>query len=252
MKQWRNSCRQYGYSSWDLPDRTKTAGLCLRHASRIATGLLLLCAAGCHSVSLERWWDNIADPDTIGIDPMGGSMLLYWLDDDGHVCHGEPGVTGQPGPVRMLVAATAAIEAAEDEDIVTSAQLADYQVTIYYINNYLESGAYGLHFFQFDNQVWRSRSTNRAFRDHAAHRYSIPQVINLRGRPSTLYPVFATGHPGCAVLDDHLLFPDMGNPMESEPPQHPTHCRTRSMPDADGLSEEVLLSYCSAILEGGI
>lgn len=251
MRRWPESDRCRAHSSYTQCDM-REAPRWLRRCGWIVAGLLLLGSVGCHSVSLVRWWDDMADPSGIEIDPMGGLLLLYWVDGDGHVCHGEPGVTGQPGPVRIMVASTAAIEAANDEAVVSDAQLTDYQETYYYLNNYLSSGASGLHFVQFDSNVWRVRSGNRAFRDFTSHRYSIPQVISVRDRPATLYPVFASGHPSCGMLDYHLTLPDLGNPLESEPPQHPTHCHTKNMPDADGLSEGVLLSHCVTNLEGGV
>lgn len=45
-------------------------------------------------VFLSAWTASYPDGARVSIDVAGGSVLVYWIDDDGVVCHGEPGDTG--------------------------------------------------------------------------------------------------------------------------------------------------------------
>jgi hypothetical protein len=45
------------------------------------------------------------------------------------------------------------------------------------IGGYMSSGASGYHLFQFDNVLWRDRSSGEAFRDLAKHYYSTERLL---------------------------------------------------------------------------
>ena len=219
-----------------------------RSASTALLSFALLAAAGCSNVSLQQYYVRAPPGAPIGIDPIGGYMLLYWVDARGTACHGAPGSSGQPGPAAIAVAKTAAIQDASGGASVTAAQLADYQLIPYTVSDYRQSsGAAGLHFFQFDNILWRQRGNGQAFRDSGDHFYSVPQVIDVGSAPSTLYPAYAWGKSEC----DRSQFVVVPQGVLDGPAQHPTQCRVKAFPASGALSEDVLLSYCVKRLEQG-
>jgi hypothetical protein len=208
----------------------------------------LLAATGCSNVSLQQYYVRVPPGAQIDIDPIGGYMLLYWVDADGTACRGAPGSSGQPGPAAITVAKTAAIQDASGGASITAAQLADYQVIPYTVSDYRQSsGAVGSHFFQFDNILWRLRGNGQAFRDNADHFYSVPQVIDVDNAPSTLYPVYARGRSEC----DRSQFLVVPQGVLDGPAQHPTQCRVKAFPSSIALAEEILLSYCVKRLPQG-
>ena len=207
----------------------------------------LLAVTGCANVSLLHYYAR-ADPTAqIDIDPIGGYMLLYWVDSRGTACHGAPGLSGQPGPAVITVARPAAIQAAIGGASITSAELAAYQIIPYTVSDYIKSGATGYHFFQFDNLLWRLRSNGHALRDTADHHYSVPQVIDVDRRPTTLTPVYAWGRPDCN-LSQFLV---AGGGVLVEPGQHPTQCRAKAVPSSGTMAEDLLLLYCVKRLPQG-
>src|SRR6202171_2042966 len=70
----------------------------------------LVAATGCSNVSLKQYYARVPPTAPIDIDPIGGYMLLYWVDSDGTACHGAPGLSGQPGPAAITVAKPAAVQ----------------------------------------------------------------------------------------------------------------------------------------------
>jgi hypothetical protein len=219
------------------------------HKSALLTllSVALLAAAGCSNVSLTQYYVRVPPGTQIDIDPMGGYMLLYWVDPSGTACHGAPGLSGQPGPAAITVAKTAAIQDASGGSSVTAAQLSDYQTIPYTVSDYRQSGAAGYHFFQFDNILWRQRRNGQAFRDSADHFYSVPQVINVDNAPATLFPAYAWGRSEC----DRAQFSVIPQGVLDGPAQHPTQCRVKSFPSSGALAEDVLLSYCVKRLPQG-
>jgi hypothetical protein len=220
-----------------------------KSASITLLSIALLAATGCANVSLQQYYVRVPPGTKIDIDPIGGYMLLYWVDASGTACHGAPGLSGQPGPAAITVAKTAAIQDASGGASVTAAQLADYQVIPYTVSDYRQSsGATGPHFFQFDNILWRLRGNGQAFRDSADHFYSVPQVINVDNAPSTLYPAYAWGRSEC----DRSQFVVVPQGMLDGPAQHPTQCRLKAFPSSSAPAEDVLLSYCVKRLPQGL
>jgi hypothetical protein len=202
---------------------------------------------GCSNVSLKQFYARVDPTVPIDVDPIGGFMLLYWVDTEGIVCHGAPGQSGQPGPAAITVARPAALQDAIGGASITPAQLADYQTIPYTVSDYRKSGAAGDHFFQFDNLVWRLRGNGQAFRDSADHHYSVPQVIDVDKAPSTLTPMYAWRRSEC----DLSQFLMTGEGVLEESGQHPTQCRNKAAPASGTLTEPVLLSYCVKKLPQG-
>jgi hypothetical protein len=221
----------------------------MQQPSKYTLALLfaLLTMTGCSTVSLKQFYARVDPTTPIDIDPIGGFMLLYWVDTGGVTCHGAPGLSGQPGPAAITVAKSAALQDAANGASITPAQMADYQAIPYTVNDYRKSGAAGDHFFQFDNLVWRLRGNGQAFRDTADHRYSLPQVIDVDNAPATLTPMLAWRRPEC----DLSQFLVTGDGLLEEPGQHPTLCRNKAAPASGALTESVLLSYCVKKLQQG-
>ena len=63
----------------------------------IAFSLLALAVTGCSNVSLRQFYARVDPTAQIAIDPIGGFMLLYWVDAGGTACRGAPGQSG-PAP----------------------------------------------------------------------------------------------------------------------------------------------------------
>src|SRR6266536_5760060 len=98
--------------------------------------LALLAVTGCTTVSLKQFYARVDPTAQIDIDPIGGFMLLYWIDSDGNTCHGAPGLSGQPGPAALTVAKPGAIQDAISGASITAAQLSFYQIIPYTVGDY--------------------------------------------------------------------------------------------------------------------
>jgi hypothetical protein len=205
----------------------------------VALSVVLSASPGCTFVSFQQYYARVGPTVPIDVDPIGGYMLLYWIDADGTACHGLPGFSGQPAPAALTVARPAAIQDATGGASVTPAQLKDYQLIPYTVSDYLKSNAAGYHFFQFDNLLWRLRGSAQAFRDSADHHYSVPQVLDVDHRPNTVSPVYAWGNTACDVSQ----FLVVGDGLLDEQGQHPTKCRVKAAPLSVTAAEEVLRSY---------
>ena len=206
---------------------------------------VLLASTGC--VSLGKYYARVDPAVPIGIDPVGGFVLLYWIDADGIACHGAPGFSGQPGPAAIQAARAGALQDAISGAFVTPSQLTAYQIIPYSVGEYLKSNAAGYHLFQFDNLLWRDRASGQAFRDTGSHYYSVPQVIDVDNLPMTISPVLAWGKDDCDV-SQFIALP--GDALD-QPGQHPTKCRTKAIPSSGAAAEERLLSYCVKRLPEG-
>jgi hypothetical protein len=213
--------------------------------------LVAVCIAaatsGCTYVSLTHFYDQVPAATPIAIDPIGGYLLLYWIDEQGAACHGSPGISGQPGPAALSVARPPAIQDAVAVASIPASRLADYQFIAYNLGDYSTTNASGLHFFQFDNLLWRQRSNGQGFRDSASHHYSAPQVIDIGNRPPTIYPVYAWGHQDCEQSE----FIATGDPLQEQPSQHPTQCRRRALPASSAVPEGGPFAYCLKRLPEG-
>lgn len=215
---------------------------------RVAHDMALLLIAlapltGC--VWLGRFYEG-TDPKTpIGLDPIGGFVLFYWVDADGTACHGAPGTSGQPGPAAIDAVKPAALQSALDLAPVTAAQVADYQSIPYSVAKYLESQATGYHVFQFDNLFWRGRGDGKAFRDSFVHYYSVPQVIDIDNLPVTISPALIWGECQQAQF---IALPSAGI---AESGQHPTKCLSKVFPSFATTSTELLQSKCITRLQEG-
>jgi hypothetical protein len=209
------------------------------------SSIAIFALTGC--ISLTQYYARVPATAPIGIDPIGGFALFYWVDPDGIVCHGAPGSSGQPGPAVIEAAKPAAVQDAKSNAVVVSTQLLIYQLIPYTLSEYLKSGASGYHLFQFDNVLWRDRTSGEAFRDVAKHYYSVPQVVDVGNLPTTLHPELAWGKTDCEV-GEFIVIPDAGGESSE---QHATQCRTKAFPSSGVAEEGRLLANCAKRLREG-
>lgn len=205
---------------------------------------VMLATCGENTAFLSRWWDDMPGTSNIEIDPIGGYLFLYWVDQDGNACHGVPGVSGQPGPIVIRAFHGAAYSSASQNAIISIDEMEEFQQIPIQPEDYAVAG---LHFVQFDNVMWRSREDGIALRDRAAHRFSYPRIASL-DHGFCMFPEYAYNQPDCGRHDAFLLpsLPGDG------PAQHPTKCKARAMPSEISLSYEELLDYCVVSLPHGL
>ena len=197
----------------------------------------LIASCGDPTVFLVSWWSVVDDQSLIEIDPMGGYIFLYWVDEDGNACHGNPGTSGQPGPFVVSAFREGAYDAGRDNIIISKQELDQFQIIPFDLGSY---SAEGLHFAQFTNTIWRSRDSSQAFLDKFNLHFSIPEIVSANVE-FCLVPIYAYNQPDCGptmvMLLPSKLFAD-------EPDQHPDMCRIRVMPNTISLTTSERLDYC--------
>lgn len=200
------------------------------------------------------WWlavTNTSTPpvptqQTPAIDPLGGSLFLYWVDDQGNVCHGEPGASGQPGPYEIPAYNPDAFSAAQQTAVINDEQLRTYQEAGFDISPYLKDfKPSGLHFVQFVGWMWQDRQTGKAFIDKARLFYSVPQ-IGVVNKPFCFLPAYPAKEGVC----------DMPTPLKPSAAyntmQHPSLCQKRAFPTTDASFAEERVKYCLSALPHGL
>jgi len=208
----------------------------------------LMASCGEHTVFLNAWWSNVDDQSQIEMDPMGGYIYLYWIDEDGCVCHGDPGVSGQPGPELVLAFIVDVYDIANEYAEISPSQLDQFQVIPFDLGSY---AAEGLHFAQFANWFWRIRDDGKVFRDTPNSRSSIPEIVSLN-MEFCLLPIYAYGQPGCQSIGMPIPSPsDLILILSDGSGQHPDKCMKRVMPDTFSLSVSERLNYCLLSLTDG-
>lgn len=213
---------------------------CNKETVRLLTDATL---ASCSdpTVFLSGWWSNVStDPD---LDPIGGALLIYWVDEDGNACHGTPGTSGQPGPIELTAFDPGAATASTANLPVTTAQLEDFQEIPFSVTPY---AAPGLHFVQHANYFWRLRTDGKAYRMNI--QFSVPAVVSMDRDSFCVSAVQATDEE-CAMT---LALPLLGSLIGSGPEQHPTKCKTRSKPTEISPTIEARLDSCLLRLPHGM
>lgn len=194
-----------------------------------------------NKVTLTDFYQDTNVPN-IAVDPLGGYIFLYWIDSNGNVCHGEPGVNAQPGPIVISAFSQEAYTAAQSNSVFTEDQLRQYQDYIYSNANYHVSG---FHFAQFDNVIWRSRSDGKVFMDRMNHYFSKPVIVNVENA-MCLRPVYSSADQQCGRYTG-IMIPSVVNGG-----QHPTIGLSRTQPLNNSLSDAELMNYCVTKLPHGL
>lgn len=212
------------------------------YAEPIASVTPYVMECGENTIDLSLWWTGLEDQSLVSIDPMGGYIFVYWIDEDGNACHGVPGISGQPGPGVVIAFHMQGYDAASGNATITMEQLQEFRRIPFSLGSY---SAQGLHFVQHMNTIWRIREDGDVFQSRASGLFSIPCVASLNS-PFCFQPVIAGGHPDC-VQSSVLFLPS----FLPEAGQHPSKCRVRAMPNETSLSVENLLNYCIIALPDG-
>ena len=207
-----------------------------------------------NTISLGGFWFNVegngvspADRTIPEIDPIGGYLFLYWIDDQGNTCHGQPGVSGQPGAIYVDAFQPQAYDLANQKATITTTQLVEFQKIPYRIDSYVSATqASGLHFVQYGNVMWRIRGDSSAYIYNGTVVFSIPLIISV-GTTNTLFPY----HPdkqNNTCTSETVPLPS----LPSTPGQDPNRCGTRAVPSTDSMNYQDSLSYCLVKLPQGM
>ena len=205
-------------------------------------------------ISLESFWYNVegggvsqADKITPDYDPVGGYLFLYWLDDQGNVCSGQPGVSGQPGAVYVVAFKQPAWDLASTDTTITTSQMVDFQKIPYRVSSYIaNTQASGLHFVQFGNRLIRMREDGKLYRLGSGElSFSVPLIMSI-DTTNTLFPIHPDKQVNCSQ-GYAVPLPNLGRP----PGQDPNMCRTRALPVSDSLDYQESVKYCMINLPHG-
>lgn len=219
----------------------------------LGTGLVF--PGGGNTISLGGFWFNtegggVSPADRIAEtgDPMGGFLFLYWIDDKGNVCHGQPGVSGQPGPVYVNAFQLQANSIAQQGTPITTTQLQDFQKIPYDIAAYVaNTQASGLHFVQYGNILWRARSDGSTSRFADWIHFSVPLIMSV-DTTNTIFPYFPADRNVCSKNQGVPLPPFPG----SNPSPDPSICGTRALPATASMNYQDSLKYCLINLPHGL
>ena len=218
----------------------------------LGTGLVFPDAG--NMISLGGFWFNVegngvSPEDRIipEIDPIGGYLFLYWVDDQGNACHGQPGVSGQPGAIYVDAFQQQAYDLANQKATITTTQLVEFQKIPYRVDSYVSAAqASGLHFVQYGNVMWRSRKDGSAFIYRGTVDFSIPLIISVH-TTHTLFPY----HPdkqNNTCTSEAVPLPS----IPGTPGQDPNRCGVRAFPSAESMNYQDSLSYCLVKLPQGM
>src|SRR5215213_3035643 len=203
-------------------------------------------------ISLGGFWFNIegngvsqTDRITPAFDPIGGYSFLYWLDEGRNVCHGQPGVSGQPGAAYVKAFQQQAYDFAIQGNTITTSQMLDFQKIPYRVDHYVANiQASGPHFIQYGNVLARSRNDGTVFKYVDNIYFSVPLIISV-DTTNTLFPYF----PDKQVVCSKNLGPPL--PHIDGPGQDPNMCGSRVLPVAVSMNYQESLNYCLINLPQG-
>lgn len=207
-----------------------------------------------NSLSLGGFWFNFegggvapADRTIPEMDPIGGYLFLYWVDDKDNVCHGQPGVSGQPGAVYVNAFQGQAYDLSNQKANITTTQLVDFQKIPYRIDSYVSgTQASGLHFVQYGNVMWRARKDGSASMYKSSVFFSVPQIVSV-DKTNTLFPYYPDKQNICN--SEAVPLPTIPGTKTG---QDPNMCLTRTFPNAEAVNYQNSLSYCLVKLPQGM
>ncbi|MES1157197.1 MAG: hypothetical protein ABUL73_05405 [Alphaproteobacteria bacterium] len=182
-----------------------------------------LASCGTSTAYLSGWWTN--PPAQIDHDPFGGYVFVYWIDNLGNVCSGDPGVSGQVGPAVIPAQTPAASAAIAANAPITQAQLTTFQeIPI----SYAHYSASGLHFVQFYSTAFRMRADGSIWTTKSNGVFGAPLVADL-GHPACIAPI--------AFKANQASFLPTAAPSGT---QDPVRCRIKASPATTTMSDQEL------------
>ncbi len=205
----------------------------------LVDGLLTLCDES--TVYLSQWWsDAPADRAAqITIDPVGGWIFLYWIDTEGLVCHGEPGVSGWPGPVVI----PASDPRATTLDPIPEDILAELQEIPFGLAGYQAPGP---HLVQFATGTYRARGTGARV-NAPPYDFGVAAVAEPQRGSFCLQPWVDYTETGVGCSFGGYFLPNMERPDG----QHPNECLHRATPGTGVMSTDQRRQFCVTDLPRG-
>lgn len=188
---------------------------------------------GLFTMNVANYFQN--NPDST-LDIVSGAANIYWLDTDGNICHGKPGVSGQPGAVQKL--GSTWVEARGLKGSVISgdklAKLQNFNI------DFFDSAITGTYIVQFLSPLYRDRAGGEVILA-ASPSFSMPMDMSVSNElttsPSSFKPsALLSGHP-CFTKDRNSLpVPSPDLPLlDGGESQHATKCRAKSALTAGDL-----------------
>jgi len=200
------------------------------------------------NINLVDWRRDASPTEVVGMDALGGVLYLFWLDDEGRICHGTPGVNGQLGPILLLPSSFAELRGlTRDESVINIEDLARLRNSTYDLGVYDDQG---MHLALYRNQIWRERSVGAVFEDFRAIQSAYPIDINLSDSitPNRLRPVamLRLNDYACSLTEyGSLPVPGTGLPGEA---QNPSACLRKQ-----NITGSMIANACRAgTLSGGL
>ncbi|MEM2924428.1 MAG: thrombospondin type 3 repeat-containing protein [Methanocellales archaeon] len=188
-------------------------------------------------VDLSGWWRDVPPEREIEIDPVFSTLHLYWLDEEGNICSGIPGISGQPGTDVIYSASKLGglRSKIENREPLSIEELRTYQSDSHVIDY---SSVNYANLLQYSVGVWRVREDGELF-EHQFSGFSLPIDVYLTEdyvSPTFTRPADAFGEPlnNCFSLFG-LLVPSSGLGG-----QHPTKCRNQQNVSALDLIQACL------------
>jgi hypothetical protein len=199
----------------------------------------LLSACGEYTVYLNIWYGISEEVDTTNFDPIGGYLYLYWIDENGQVCHGTPGEDAQLGPYQLYALTEVGDQAINDGSIIPDEQLEALQTIPFEGEEYTGTG---LHFAQFASWKWRERETGYCYSVSSGFLHSIPEVVDIQG-PFCIMPVKASAFPDCLGGGSGALGLPSGD-IFGNSPSETEGCQVRVQPSALDMTLQERVDYC--------
>ncbi len=203
----------------------------------------LIAGCGDYKVFLSTWYSQ-HESSEIKVDPLGGKIYMYWIDETGCACHGEPGVSGQLGPAVIDAYNPESLIAANEGRIISLEQMEELQEISFNMGDYK---AKGMHFVQFNNIIWRYRESGEVLDTKDYLHFSIPSIVSLDNK-FCLAPLTAAPFVNCGISSISPI-PDS---IEVYTGQHPTKCKKRMQPISLEMTNDERLNYCLLLLENGL
>lgn len=217
--------RNRGITLWATLGFAFMGGTC---APPPGLGEAILASCESSTLYLSSWWSGSAVEPLF--DPVGGYVFVYWVDAEGTACHGEPGVSGQPGPVVFTAESDEALAATRNASVLTEADLARMQEVGFTSEWYRAPGP---HFLQVAVRHVRVRGSGKAANLEDLI-FSSSTVTDLEDGAFCAAPVAAvTGSRfDCVTSMGAIGIPDVF-PSQG---QDPNHCQVRAAPTSAQVS----------------
>lgn len=189
----------------------------------------------------SHWWE-VPNPPVVEVDPVITTVQLFWLDDQGYICKGNPGTTGQPGSIELPYGA--ASELFNRRDAEGNIYISEDELYYFQTQRYPVSTSYdglGEHLIIFLAHEFRVRATGQ-FIGGTSSQPSMPLDLMIDEAylaPGSFQPrsaLLSLERQNCPLLDEMgISIPPPPPPISingeerrEESPQHPSRCLVRA------------------------